>query len=109
MRFSLFSELENRGASYGVESAVLGFASLEEVFLNVIRLARRKENPTALGAEGAAGPDGESLESVDGLAGSPGSSQGYAKMPCLSSTPETLAFSERCVRKSSTRRLAFAL
>ncbi|CDJ57706.1 ABC transporter family protein, related [Eimeria maxima] len=37
----LFSELEINAHHYGVESAVLGFASLEEVFLNVVKLAAR--------------------------------------------------------------------
>ncbi|CDJ67414.1 hypothetical protein, conserved [Eimeria necatrix] len=41
----LFSELENRGAIYGVESTVLGFASLEEVFLNVVRIATQRRSP----------------------------------------------------------------
>ncbi|KAL8437560.1 hypothetical protein Efla_000423 [Eimeria flavescens] len=35
----LFSELEDRGHHYGVDRVVLGYASLEEVFLNVTRLA----------------------------------------------------------------------
>lgn len=45
-RFSLFSELEANAHNYGVESAVLGFASLEEVFLNVVKLSKGRDSET---------------------------------------------------------------
>ncbi|CDJ48730.1 ATP-binding cassette sub-family A member 3, related [Eimeria brunetti] len=49
----LFSELEVNAQHYGVESAVLGFASLEEVFLNVVKLAARDRASESSAAEAA--------------------------------------------------------
>ncbi|XP_026190567.1 ABC transporter A family member 1 [Cyclospora cayetanensis] len=62
----LFAELEKNGEQYGVESAVLGFGSLEEVFLNVVKLARQEQERAAhsLGLVETTNPDGESLENA---------------------------------------------
>lgn len=97
MRLRLFSELERRASDYGVETAVLGFASLEEVFVNVIRLAAQRKTHGTLRAGAAANQDGGLLENASGSAESPCSSQGYRKEPCPSSVPETVGFPERCV------------
>ncbi|CDJ35112.1 Protein Abca14, related [Eimeria mitis] len=57
----LFSELEINANYYGVECAVLGFASLEEVFLNVVKLAARGGASESTGADEATNPNRLSL------------------------------------------------
>ncbi|KAL8430710.1 hypothetical protein ACSSS7_005760 [Eimeria intestinalis] len=73
--FRLFSELEGSGARFGVGGLVLSFASLEEVFLNVTRLAT--QSPNCAEVEISSAPN--SREAVQGQAeeavGSPASLQ----------------------------------
>ncbi|KAL8272116.1 hypothetical protein Esti_003959 [Eimeria stiedai] len=62
---SLFSELEGSGARFGVEGLVLSFASLEEVFLNVTRLAM--QSPNCAEIEISSAPN--AVEALEGQAG----------------------------------------